>query len=107
MGELIENVLKVLENILVVDRMKLIEQPLYDDKLSPVVTAPEDTVKDMQQTICNLRDQLKVKDSIIAPLQKDVFSIKMKLVPPLSIEDTEVSHHLGRVAAMETMGAKG
>ena len=141
MEELIENFLKVLENPQVVDRMQLIIQPLYDEKLSPVVTALQNTMENMQQTIYNLRDQLKAKDNVIASLQKDVstlearteeveqysrrgairvfgvpentpnttdevlldiFNNKMKLDPPLSIEDIEVSHRVGRLQSIRT-----
>ena len=97
MEELIENFLKVLENPQVADRMQLIIQPLYDEKLSPVVTVLQNTMENMQQTIYNLRDQLKAKDNVIASLQKDVSTLEAR---------TEELEQYNRRGAIRIFGPK-
>ena len=132
--------LAALEDQEVVERYKLIFEPLLLSLVLPLTNKVSDTVTVLTQTISSLKNELAEKDSIIRALRSDVSHLqiavedleqhgrkdsmrifgmpentpgstdekvlklcntRMKLTPPLMLDEIAVSHRVGPVKTAE------
>ena len=136
--------LAALEDEEIVERYKLIFEPMFKTLMLPVTSKLTDTVAMLSQSITSLKKEVEEKDSIIRDLQSSVSRLqvtvddleqhgrresmrvfglpettpgstddkvlelvnnRMKLQPPLSLDEIAVSHRVGQVKPMGEDGA--
>ena len=141
-----QSFLAALEDVNVIERLRLILQPSITEKLDPVTRVLQETVKDLQQTVGSLQSSIKWKDEEIEGLRREVIDLKaraddleqhsrrasirvfeipedtpgttdqkllhlcnqaMQLKPPLTLEEIEVSHRVGRIEAASLQSTDG
>ena len=79
MEEYKQSMLKALEDPEIIDRYRLIFEPLFKSLLEPFTRKVTDTIDSLKQSIHVLKNESQAKDKIISELQKDVADLKVQV----------------------------